>query len=128
MAIVIEVAPGELVDRITILEIKAERIGDAAKLQNVNHELGILVAARDQAFKTEGTIADLTSSLKVVNEKLWVVEDDIRDCERNKDFGQEFIALARSVYRLNDQRASLKKDINRVLNSAIIEEKSYAAY
>ena len=128
MAIQIEISPGELVDRITILEIKADRIKDEAKLRNVTNELGALVRIRDQSFKNEGRARDLSTELKSVNERLWQIEDDIRDCERQKDFGTQFVELARAVYRMNDLRAQLKKQINLMLDSAIVEEKSYALY
>ncbi len=128
MGVRIEISPGELVDRITILEIKKDRMRDEAKLKNVRQELEMLVADRDKAFASSGRIAELSDELRKVNEQLWVVEDDIRDCERQKDFGEGFIRLARSVYRLNDQRASLKKQLNLLLDSSIMEEKSYAPY
>lgn len=128
MSIMVEIAPGELIDKITILEIKLENIRDEAKLANIRHEHAILsdVLAREVAPTDE--LVRLTAALKGVNAELWRIEDDIRDQERAKTFGAEFIALARSVYRTNDRRAALKRDINEVLASKIIEEKSYAAY
>lgn len=122
------IAPGELIDKITILRIKSERITDAEKLKNVRTELGILneTLARDVPASDELTRLD--GELQKVNEALWEIEDDIRECERRGDFGEEFIRLARAVYKTNDRRAALKKEINLLLGSAIVEEKSYAAY
>ncbi|MEO0822832.1 MAG: DUF6165 family protein, partial [Pseudomonadota bacterium] len=105
--VTIEVAAGELVDKITILEIKAERIADAAKRANVARELETLVAARAAALPASEALETLTAALKRVNEALWQIEDDIRDCERAGDFTERFIALARAVYRTNDERAAL---------------------
>ena len=122
------IAPGELIDKITILEIKSERIEDPAKLVNVETELKTLAATRDQHIAASDEMAALTASLKSINEELWVIEDDIRDCERNGDFGETFIGLARAVYRTNDRRADVKKQINILLGSSLVEEKSYAAY
>lgn len=122
------IAPGELIDKITILEIKSERIEDPAKLANVETELKTLAATRDQHIAASDEMAALTASLKSINEELWVIEDDIRDCERNGDFGETFIGLARAVYRTNDRRADVKKQINILLGSSLVEEKSYAAY
>lgn len=124
----VEVSPGELIDKITILEIKQERIADPQKLANVGKELELLTTTRDQTLESSETLERLTCELKAVNEQLWDIEDEIRDCERNQDFGERFIALARSVYRSNDRRAALKYDINRALNSQLFEEKSYAGY
>jgi hypothetical protein len=124
----VEIAPGELIDKITILEIKSERIADAGKLKNVRVELQVLEAARDAAMAASAELADLTAQLKQVNEALWEIEDAIRDCERGQDFGPKFIELARSVYHSNDRRAALKRQINELLGSKLIEEKSYAAY
>jgi hypothetical protein len=126
--ILVEIAPGELIDKITILEIKSERIADAGKLKNVRVELDVLAAARDAAMAASAELADLTARLKQVNQALWEIEDAIRDCERGQDFGPKFIELARSVYHSNDRRAALKRQINELLGSKLIEEKSYAAY
>jgi hypothetical protein len=123
----VPVSWGELVDKITILEIKAERIDEPAKRDNVQRELDLLVARR-AAAPASADLARLTADLKAVNLELWVIEDDIRDCERAADFGPRFIALARAVYHTNDRRAALKKDINALLGSAIQEEKSYRPY
>jgi hypothetical protein len=123
-----EIAPGELIDKITILEIKAERIEDPAKRANVQNELHLLNATRDRAIAGSPELDRLAIDLRVVNERLWDVEDSIRNCERARDFGLAFIELARSVYRLNDRRATLKRAINERLGSRLIEEKSYATY
>ncbi len=124
----VEISPGELLDKITILQIKCERIDGPDKLRNVWKELSILTACRDEAIPESDEITRLTQDLKSVNEALWDIEDQIREREKSEDFGSEFIALARSVYRINDKRANLKRQINELLGSAIIEEKSYAAY
>ena len=124
----ISVAPGELIDKITILEIKMERIRDTVKLANVRAELAELTAARERCLPNSAELARLTGALKTVNEALWQVEDDLRDCERARDFGPRFVQLARSVYQHNDRRAALKRQINEQLGSRLIEEKSYAAY
>jgi len=126
--ILVEIAPGELIDRITILEIKSERIGDPCKLRNVSVELDVLNKARDEALQASPELEQLTAQLKAQNETLWDIEDEIRVCERSKDFGPRFIELARSVYRANDQRAAVKRKINELLGSKLIEEKSYAEY
>tara|TARA_R110000868_G_scaffold101403_1_gene279252 strand:+ start:2788 stop:3186 length:399 start_codon:yes stop_codon:yes gene_type:complete len=124
----IDAAPGELIDKITILQIKSERIDDAMKHANVTYELATLTNALNLAIETSGQISELSGRLKDVNERLWETEDAIRDCERRQDFGPVFIDLARSVYRLNDVRSEIKRTINTILGAAIIEEKSYAAY
>ncbi len=127
-AITVEVAPGELIDKITILEIKADRIADRAKRANVERELAVLRAARDGAIAPDVRLARLTTALKAVNLKLWDIEDDIRECERSREFGATFVELARAVYRTNDRRALLKREINDHLGSTIVEEKSYVRY
>jgi hypothetical protein len=126
--ILIEIGPGELIDKITILNIKVERMRDAAKLANVRHELEVLEAARRARLPDSPALRTLEAELKVVNEALWVIEDDIRDCEARKDFGAAFIELARSVYKRNDRRAALKKEINLLTGSRIVEEKSYTEF
>ena len=123
----VPVSPGELLDKISILEIKLERIADRAKQENVRCELAELAAVR-QSLPQTADLAGLTVELKSVNERLWEIEDDIRDCERRQDFGPVFIELARSVYRQNDRRVALKRQINELLGSRLIEEKAYAAY
>ena len=124
----VDIAPGELIDKITILFIKSERIREATKLENVRMELEILSATRDKSLKSSEALKELTKKLKKVNERLWVIEDDIRGCEATKDFGSNFIKLARAVYQNNDERARLKREINLLLGSKIIEEKSYKSY
>lgn len=124
----VEISPGELIDKITILEIKLDRIDDAEKLVNVKHELEALAAARDGAIEPTPELERLSTELKQANARLWEIEDDIRECERGKDFGAAFVALARAVYVNNDKRSRLKRRINALLGSSLIEEKSYAAY
>lgn len=126
--ITVEIAPGELIDKITILEIKSDRIVDADKLANVRIELETLEACRDSAVPTSEDLERLTANLRKVNEALWEIEDDIRDCERDGDFGEKFVELARAVYKTNDERAELKREINVLLGSRLVEEKSYQPY
>ncbi|MDH3597460.1 MAG: DUF6165 family protein [Rhodospirillales bacterium] len=128
LTVTVEIAPGELVDKITILEIKCARIGDPAKLANVEHELAILAAARDRTLPDSEALAGLTRELKTANEALWDIEDRIRACEARGDFAAGFVALAREVYRTNDRRAAIKRRVDDLLGSAIREEKSYAPY
>jgi len=128
IAILVPTAPGELVDKLTILRIKAERIADPAKLANVRHEQAALKATADAALPAGAELTRLWDALYRINARLWVIEDDIRDCERAGDFGPAFIALARAVYVTNDERAAVKKAINLHLGSTIVEEKSYADY
>ena len=128
MAILIEVAPGELIDKLTILEIKKANIGDPAKLRNVEHEYGVLSRVLAEQVPPSADLTALTAELKAINESLWKIEDDIRDLERARDFGPAFIELARAVYHTNDRRAAVKRRINELLDSPILEEKSYAAY
>jgi hypothetical protein len=116
-----------LLDKITILQIKGERIADPEKLRNVRAELDLLTAAR-AALGASPALADLEARLKEVNERLWEVEDALRERERRQDFGPEFVELARSVYRTNDRRAALKRAVNELLHSRLVEEKSYARY
>lgn len=127
-SIKIDAAPGELIDKITILEIKADRIDYAMKRENVTYELATLTNALNLAAETSEQISDLSTRLKAVNERLWETEVSIRACENRQDFGPVFIDLARSVYRLNDVRADIKRSINMLLGSRIIEEKSYTDY
>ena len=126
--LVVPIAVGELIDKITILEIKTERIPDPAKLQNIHSELRLLAGLRDQHVATGEEIERLTRELKKVNESLWEIEDEIRDCERRRDFGPRFIELARAVYQTNDLRSQLKRKINEASGSQLVEEKSYAPY
>ncbi len=127
-SISVEVSPGELIDKITILEIKLERIEGKDKLKNVKLEWENLTRARDEAIEMTPELEKLTADLKESNERLWEIEDDIRVCERDKNFGDRFVELARGVYVNNDQRSRLKREINELLGSRLIEEKSYAAY
>ncbi len=128
MNIEIPVAPGELIDKITILAIKRTRITDAAKLVHIEHEYQQLMRVVAATITSDESLLRLQEELQAVNEDIWQVEDDIRDCERRKDFGQDFIELARQVYFKNDRRAALKREINVLLQSEIVEEKSYSAY
>ncbi len=123
----VPISPGELLDKITILEIKLDRIGDLAKRENVRRELEVLSDLRS-SLPRPAEIASLAADLKTVNERLWDIEDAVRECERRQDFGPEFIVLARSVYRQNDRRSALKRQINEQLGSRLIEEKAYAPY
>ena len=123
--LLVEIAPGELLDKITILEIKRARFHDAAKLAHVQKELQVLSAARQCALVEPDALSPLVAELKTVNERLWDVEDALRQCERDCDFGSRFISLARSVYQLNDYRAQLKRCINEECGSVLMEEKSY---
>ena len=123
--IMTEIGSGELVDKITILEIKADRISDLEKLKNVKHELAVLNAAFDANLGGIEGLSDLAKQLKTINETLWEIEDDIRTCEAQRDFGQKFVDLARAVYITNDKRAAVKKEINLLTGANIIEEKSY---
>ena len=126
--ILVPISPGELLDKITILEIKAERIDKPEKVANVRHELELLSKVWSDSVTEDKVIADLHRQLKTINEELWEIEDDIRDEERQNRFGERFIALARAVYVTNDKRAQAKKEVNLHLGSKIIEEKSYRNY
>jgi len=131
MQVTVPISVGELLDKITILEIKAERIGDAAKRANIDHELGLLRERRDALGLARAKAADeidrLVGELGQVNRRLWDVEDDLRRLEARQEFGRDFVALARSVYRENDRRAEIKRALNRLTGSALVEEKSYSA-
>jgi tetratricopeptide (TPR) repeat protein len=122
----VEVSAGELIDKITILEIKSERIGDTGKLENIRAELSTLVATAERCVRSSAELTALRDQLRSVNEALWTVENALRLCEQEDDFGSRFVELARSVYRHNDRRAALKRQISELLGSRIIEEKSYA--
>lgn len=124
----VPVSPGEVLDKITILEIKSERISDAGKLANVKRELELLQAAWQNSVDEDETVRRIHDQLKTINEALWEIEDDIRDKERAREFDEVFIELARSVYVTNDQRANAKKELNVYLGSEIVEEKSYQDY
>lgn len=124
----VPVSPGEVLDKITILEIKSERISDPEKLVNVRTELKLLRGTWKAAIKEDEVVRSLHAELKKINEALWEIEDDIRDKERAKEFDDEFTKLARSVYITNDRRSKLKKKLNQHLGSEIVEEKSYQDY
>lgn len=126
--ILVEISPGELLDKITILEIKSERMTDAVQVKNVQLELAILSRTRQESLPASPQLKELETQLKAVNQRLWDIEDEIRMCERQQDFGQRFITLARAIYQENDRRAALKKAVNQLLQSRIVEEKSYASY
>lgn len=127
-AIEAPIAAGELIDKITILEIKVARIADPAKVANAQIELILLSQRRAAALPADQMLDSLAGRLKAVNERIWDLEDTIRACERRQDFGADFVAAARSIYRTNDERAALKREINLVTGSQLIEEKSYTAY
>jgi len=120
-AILVEISAGELFDKISILEIKSERIFSSEKLINIRNELLILQSVAERLNPPSSILLDL----RVANEELWEIEDKIRFCEANQDFGSEFVTLARSVYMVNDRRAALKRKISNAINSRLIEEKSY---
>jgi hypothetical protein len=128
MKILVDIAPAELIDKLTILEIKLEKIKDERKLANIRSEYADLMRVFRSAITETSRLSALTAELKRINAALWEIEDDIRDQERAGTFGQAFVDLARSVYRTNDLRAATKREINELLNSAIIEEKSYSSY
>ena len=123
----VEISNGELLDKFSILEIKMGNITDPSKLVNIENEYKELTSDCTDLLR-DSTISSLYAELKSINQKLWVVEDDIRECERRKDLGQEFISLAREVYFTNDERARVKKEINLASGSSLVEEKSYQAY
>jgi len=126
--LLVPISPGELIDKITILEIKSQRMTDAAKLHNVRTELSLLSGTWQASPFSATDIGTEWAGLRDVNAKLWDIEDRIRDKEREGLFDAEFIELARAVYFTNDERAALKKQINTRLGSALVEEKSYADY
>lgn len=126
--IAVPTSPGELIDKLTILRIKSERMQDAAKLANVRHEQAVLRAIAAAHVPGSAALAELTEALYRVNGRLWTIEDEIREHEAAADFGPRFVELARAVYMQNDDRARIKKDINLLLGSALVEEKSYADY
>ncbi len=133
MELMAPVSPGELLDKLTILEIKQDRIVDPEKRVNVIHELEVLSALWAKASPAPDRIRELgldamRAELKAINESLWTIEDEIRECESRKDFGAAFVDLARAVYQTNDRRAAVKKKINLALGSELVEEKSYSDY
>ena len=124
----VPISPGELVDKITILEIKKEFIEDINKLKNINHEYDLLMQIYSNDVSQTDGVDSLKSKLKNINLSLWKIEDDIRDCERDKIFKERFVQLARDVYFTNDKRSKVKLEINLLLNSSLVEEKSYKDY
>lgn len=123
-----EISIGEFFDKVTILEIKRDRISDAGKLVNINKELDALNKLLDQLPFSRSDVEEDVAALREVNEKLWVIEDDIREKESKKLFDEEFIELARAVYFTNDRRSEIKREINIKLGSDFVEEKSYEDY
>jgi len=126
--ILVEVSVGELLDKISILEIKQEKIKDHEKLKFINDEHSILKSQLEQNVKTDKKLEKLFQSLKEINSKLWVIEDDKRLCEKEKDFGEKFIKLSRDVHFLNDDRAKIKLEMNNHTGSKIKEIKEYTSY
>ena len=126
--IIVEVSIGELLDKITILEIKQEKIKDPEKLKFISNEHSILKDQLNNNIKTDDKLNKLFQSLKDINSKLWVIEDDKRQCEKDKDFGEKFIKLSRDVHFLNDDRAKIKLEINNHTGSTIKEIKEYTNY
>ena len=126
--ILVEVSVGELLDKISILEIKQEKIKNAENLKFIKDEYNILKAELDKNVKTDDNLKNLFNSLKEINSKLWVIEDDKRQCEKDKDFGEKFIKLSRDVHFLNDDRAKIKLEINNITGSKIKEIKEYTNY
>ena len=126
--IIVEVSVGELLDKISILEIKQEKIKDQEKLGFINLEHKILKDQLNQNVKTDEKLENLFQSLKSINAKLWVIEDDKRQCEKDKDFGEKFIKLSRDVHFLNDDRAKIKLEMNNHTGSKIKEIKEYTSY
>ena len=126
--ILVEVSVGELLDKISILEIKKEKIKDSEKLKFINDEYNVLKDQFNMNVKSDEKIDKLFKSLKEINSKLWVIEDDKRLCEKNSDFGEEFIKLSRDVHFLNDERAKIKLEMNNHTGSRIKEIKEYTSY
>jgi len=126
--IIVEVSIGELLDKISILEIKQEKIKDPEKLKFINNEHSILKDQLEKNINSDDKLNNLYKSLKEINAKLWVIEDDKRQCEKDKDFGEKFIKLSRDVHFLNDDRAKIKLEINNHTGSAIKEIKEYTNY
>jgi len=126
--IIVEVSIGELLDKISILEIKKEKIKDTEKLKFISNEHSILKDQLEKNVETDDKLNNLYESLKVINSKLWVIEDDKRQCEKEKDFGEKFIKLSRDVHFLNDDRAKIKLEINNHTGSVIKEIKEYTSY
>ena len=126
--ILVEVSIGELLDKLSILEIKQEKIKDTDKLEYINDEYSVLKEQLSKNVKSDEKLNKLFNSLKEINSKLWIIEDDKRMCEKNSDFGEKFIKLSRDIHFLNDKRANIKLDINNHTGSKIKEIKEYTAY
>jgi len=126
--IIVEVSVGELLDKISILEIKKEKIKDPVKLKYISNEHTILKVQLEKNVKSDDKLEKLFQNLKEINTKLWIIEDDKRDCEKNKDFGEKFIKLSRDVHFLNDDRAKIKLEMNNHTGSSIKEIKEYTSY
>ena len=126
--ILVEVSVGELLDKISILEIKKGKIKDPQKLKFISNEHSILKDQLEKIVKSNDKLEELFQKLKEINSKLWVIEDDKRNCEKNKDFGDKFIKLSRDVHFLNDDRAKIKLEINNLSGSTIKEIKEYTSY
>ena len=126
--IIVEVSVGELLDKISILEIKKEKIKDPEKLKFISNEHSILKDQLEKNVKSDDKLNKLFQYLKEINAKLWIIEDDKRDCEKNKDFGDKFIKLSRDVHFLNDNRAKIKLEMNNHTGSIIKEIKEYTSY
>ena len=126
--IIVEVSIGELLDKISILEIKQEKIKNPEKLKFINNEHSILKDQLGKNIKSDDKLNNLYQTLKEINAKLWVIEDDKRQCEKDKDFGEKFIKLSRDVHFLNDDRAKIKLEINNHTGSVIKEIKEYTSY
>ena len=126
--IIVEVSVGELLDKISILEIKQTKIKDPEKLKFINNEHSILKDQLEKNVKSDDNLNNLYQSLKEINAKLWVIEDDKRQCEKDKDFGEKFIKLSRDIHFLNDDRAKIKLSINEHTGSKIKEIKEYTSY
>tara|TARA_A100001015_G_scaffold2554_1_gene3370 strand:+ start:2608 stop:2997 length:390 start_codon:yes stop_codon:yes gene_type:complete len=126
--ILVEVSVGELLDKISILEIKKEKIKDVSKLKFISNEYSILKDQFEKKINTSERLENLFQKLKEINKKLWVIEDDKRNCEKKKDFGEKFIKLSRDVHFLNDERAQIKLEINEYSSSGLKEIKEYTSY
>ena len=126
--IIVEVSIGELLDKVSILEIKQEKIKDTEKLKFINNEYSVLKDQLEKSVKSDEKLDKLYQSLKEINSKLWLIEDEKRQCEKEKDFGEKFIKLSRDVHFLNDDRAKIKLEINNHTGSTIKEIKEYTSY
>ena len=126
--ILVEVSVGELLDKVSILEIKKEKIKDEEKLNFINDEYNVLKDQMNKNVKSDEKLEELFQSLKEINSKLWIIEDNKRICEKNSDFGEKFIELSRNIHFLNDERAKIKLEINNITGSKIKEIKEYTNY